>query len=162
MSEAERILVVGPSWVGDMVMSQVLYRLLAATRPGVEIDVLAPAWSEPILARMPGDHCYAFFSGLEEFRLEHESELGTFYLTDFLAKHHEALVFGALGLDEHPELIPVYFGNYTRLLYLAQDPTDDLTEAARTCANRLNLRFDQSNVGRGLLETRVRQIRRAA
>ena len=50
---ASRILVVGPSWVGDMVMSQVLYRLLVDTRPGVEIDVLAPAWSEPILARMP-------------------------------------------------------------------------------------------------------------
>lgn len=48
-----RVLVVGPSWVGDMVMSQVLYRLLVDTRPGVEIDVLAPAWSEPILARMP-------------------------------------------------------------------------------------------------------------
>lgn len=49
----QRLLVVGPSWVGDMVMSQVLYRLLAQTRPGVQIDVLAPAWSEPILARMP-------------------------------------------------------------------------------------------------------------
>ncbi len=49
----ERLLVVGPSWVGDMVMSQVLYRLLQETRPGISIDVLAPAWSEPILARMP-------------------------------------------------------------------------------------------------------------
>jgi heptosyltransferase-2 len=49
----DRVLIVGPSWVGDMVMSQVLYRLLADTRPGVQIDVLAPAWSEPILARMP-------------------------------------------------------------------------------------------------------------
>lgn len=50
---SERLLVVGPSWVGDMVMSQVLYRLLVEQRPGVQIDVLAPAWSEPILARMP-------------------------------------------------------------------------------------------------------------
>jgi heptosyltransferase-2 len=49
----EQVLVVGPSWVGDMVMSQSLYRVLKQTRPGVEIDVLAPAWSEPILARMP-------------------------------------------------------------------------------------------------------------
>ena len=53
MSTGEKILIVGPSWVGDMVMSQVLYRLLADTRPGVIIDVLAPGWSEPILARMP-------------------------------------------------------------------------------------------------------------
>lgn len=49
----EKILVVGPSWVGDMVMSQSLYTLLQQTRPGVIIDVLAPAWSQPILARMP-------------------------------------------------------------------------------------------------------------
>jgi heptosyltransferase-2 len=49
----DRVLVVGPSWVGDMVMSQVLYIYLERTRPGVAIDVLAPGWSEPILARMP-------------------------------------------------------------------------------------------------------------
>ncbi|TDG15837.1 lipopolysaccharide heptosyltransferase II [Seongchinamella unica] len=54
MTEAgQKVLVVGPSWVGDMVMSQVLYRLLQQTREGVSIDVVAPAWSEPILARMP-------------------------------------------------------------------------------------------------------------
>lgn len=49
----EKILVIGPSWVGDMVMSQVLYRFLQETRPGVVIDVAAPVWSEPILERMP-------------------------------------------------------------------------------------------------------------
>ena len=53
MSSPEKILVVGPSWVGDMVMSQVLYRLLVDNRPRLTIDVLAPAWSEPILDRMP-------------------------------------------------------------------------------------------------------------
>lgn len=53
MSSGEKILIVGPSWVGDMVMSQVLYRLLEQTRPGVIIDVMAPGWSEPILERMP-------------------------------------------------------------------------------------------------------------
>jgi len=50
---AEKILVIGPSWVGDMVMSQVLYIHLRQSRPGVTIDVLAPAWSGPILQRMP-------------------------------------------------------------------------------------------------------------
>lgn len=49
----EQVLVIGPSWVGDMVMSQVLYRYLQRTRPGLAIDVLAPAWSEPLLQRMP-------------------------------------------------------------------------------------------------------------
>ena len=52
-SSGENILVVGPSWVGDMVMSQVLYIHLQQTRPGVAIDVLAPPWSEPLLQRMP-------------------------------------------------------------------------------------------------------------
>lgn len=50
---AAKILVVGPSWVGDMVMSQVLYRSLLQSRPGVVIDVLTPAWSGPLLQRMP-------------------------------------------------------------------------------------------------------------
>ncbi len=47
------LLVVGPSWVGDMVMAQSLFRILKQRHPGAEIDVLAPAWSEPLLARMP-------------------------------------------------------------------------------------------------------------
>ena len=51
--DLEIVLVVGPSWVGDMVMSQSLYRLLKHRRPGLTIDVLAPAWSQPILACMP-------------------------------------------------------------------------------------------------------------
>jgi heptosyltransferase-2 len=46
-------LVVGPSWVGDMVMAQSLYRLLKAREPGIGIDVLAPGWSLPLLERMP-------------------------------------------------------------------------------------------------------------
>jgi heptosyltransferase-2 len=48
----ERILVVGPSWVGDMVMSQVLYKLLRKRWPDCEIDVLAPPASLPMVARM--------------------------------------------------------------------------------------------------------------
>lgn len=47
------ILVVGPSWVGDMVMAQCLYIVLKRLHPAVHIDVLAPAWSEPLLTRMP-------------------------------------------------------------------------------------------------------------
>lgn len=53
MSSTRRILVVGPSWVGDMVMAQSLFMTLQAQHPGVLIDVLAPQWSLPILERMP-------------------------------------------------------------------------------------------------------------
>lgn len=109
--------------------------------------------------RLPGDHCYAFFTGVERFLAEHESELGTLYLTDYLVKHQDALIFGALGLVDHPELAEMYFGNYTRVLYIAQDPTPELIESAQACANRLNLQFDQLNVGRGILETSVLELR---
>jgi len=50
---AEKILVVGPSWVGDMVMAQALYRVLTQRFPGAEIHVVAPPWSAPVLKRMP-------------------------------------------------------------------------------------------------------------
>ena len=52
-SEAEAVLVVGPSWVGDMVMAQSLFKALRANAPDTPIDVLAPGWSLPLLARMP-------------------------------------------------------------------------------------------------------------
>lgn len=116
----------------------------------------------PNADRLPGDHCYAFFAGLDEFARMFEAQPGTFYLTDFLTKHQDALIFGALGLTKHPELRDLYFGNYTHLVYLAQDPTPELTEAARRCANKLDLEYVQSNVGRGLLESALLQIRRAA
>lgn len=46
-------LIVGPAWVGDMVMAQTLFKLLRQQNPAMLIDVLAPAWSLPLLARMP-------------------------------------------------------------------------------------------------------------
>jgi len=52
-SPARRVLVVGPSWIGDMVMAQSLFMVLKKLEPAVVIDVLAPAWSRPILDRMP-------------------------------------------------------------------------------------------------------------
>ena len=126
---------------------------------GGELDRMLEHY--PTAERLPGAHCYAFFAGLDAFEALMDDELGTFFLTDFLARHSEALVFGALGLDDNPELIDVYFANYRRVHYLAQDPTPELTEVARTCASRLNLEFVQSNVGRGLLESRLLSIRRA-
>ena len=53
MTDADKVLVVGPSWVGDMVMAQALYKLLARENPRVEIHVVAPPWSLPVLERMP-------------------------------------------------------------------------------------------------------------
>jgi hypothetical protein len=76
--------------------------------------------------RIPGAHCYEFFAGSAAFAALADAEPGTFYLTDFLAWHFERLILQGLGLDRHPELLPLYFGNYTRLVYLSQlDPAHE-------------------------------------
>ena len=72
------------------------------------------------VSRIEGAHCYAFYAGEEAFSALAEEEPGTFYLTDFLVRHFDALVIRGLGLDRYPELRDDYFGNYRRLVYLAQ------------------------------------------
>ncbi len=107
-------------------------------------DLLA---ARPNLRRLPGDHCYEFFAGSALFRELAEAEVGTFYLTDFLAKHFEALIWQGLKLDRHPELLSAYFGNYTRLVLLSQTERDDVLQAGRDAAERLGLRFEHRHVG---------------
>lgn len=102
----------------------------------------------PGLHRMPGAHCYEFFAGSTVFAALHDAEPGTFYLTDFLAKHFDALVWQGLGLDRHPELRDMYFGNYTRVLLLTQAAEhDDVVAAGRRAAELLGLRFEHLHVG---------------
>lgn len=74
------------------------------------------------VARIEGAHCYAFYAGLDMFDAMQAAEPGTFYLTDFLARHFEAFTVRGLQIDRHPELKADYFGNYTRVVYLAQLP----------------------------------------
>ncbi|MBL4756109.1 MAG: DUF1638 domain-containing protein [Rhizobiales bacterium] len=101
--------------------------------------------------RIGGAHCYAFFAGLEEFDEMHMEHPGTFYLTDFLVRHFDNLVFKGLGLDRFPELMDTYFGNYERLMYLAQTEDEDLTKQAEAAAQRLNLDFARRFTGYGEL-----------
>lgn len=101
----------------------------------------------PHLRRLPGDHCYSFFAGVDTFAAMHEAELGTFFLTDFLAKHFDALVWEGLGLDRHPHLRAAYFGNYTRVLLLTQHADDTVLAAGRAAAERLGLRFEHHHTG---------------
>ncbi len=102
---------------------------------------------DPRLSRLPGAHCYEFFAGAALFQQLHDAEPGTFYLTDFLAKHFDALVWHGLGLHEHPELLPVYFSNYTRIVLLAQSNDPAVVTAAEAAAQRLGLRFEHRPVG---------------
>ena len=80
-----------------------------------------------------------------------DEELGTFYLTDFLARQFDSIIIAGLGLDRHPELLPTYFGNYRRLVYLAQTDDPELTERARAAADRLGLAFERRSTGYGEL-----------
>jgi hypothetical protein len=99
--------------------------------------------------RLPGAHCYGFLTGNDAWQELHDAEPATFYLTDFLARHFDALVIRGLGLDRHPELLPDYFGNYRRLLYLAQTDDDDLRARACAAAERLGLAYEERRTGYG-------------
>jgi hypothetical protein len=122
---------------------------------GGELDrVLAVHGAE----RLPGAHCYQFFSGLEAFEASTDRDLTSFFLTDFLTRQFDALVVRGLGLDRHPELRDVYFAHYERVVYLSQAPTDTLVDKARAAARFLGLDFEHRHVGYGdlgaCLETR--------
>lgn len=101
----------------------------------------------PKVERLPGAHCYEFFAGTNEFMSAHDEEPGTFYLTDFLAKHFDALVWQGLGLDEHPALRETYFGNYRRVLLLSQTNNVEIVSAGRLAAQKLGLEFEHRHVG---------------
>lgn len=105
---------------------------------------------------IPGPHCYAFFDGLAQF--ETRDEVTAFYLTDFLARQFDAFVWRPLGLDQHPELRDIYFGNYDRLIFLAQTEDDALTAMAKNCADRLGLRFERRFTGYGGLATELERL----
>lgn len=99
--------------------------------------------------RLPGAHCYGFLAGNDAWEELHDAEPATFYLTDFLARHFDALVIRGLGLDRHPELLSQYFGNYRRLLYLAQTDDADLRSRALAAAERLGLAYEERRTGYG-------------
>jgi hypothetical protein len=121
---------------------------------GGELDrVLA----EEGVLRIEGPHCYAFYRGLDAFLAEADAEPGCFYLTDFLARHFERLVIEGLGLDRHPELLPLYFGNYTKLVYLAQTADTEREQAAKAAALRLGLAYERRFTGYGGLADFLRQ-----
>jgi hypothetical protein len=108
--------------------------------------------------RLPGAHCYGFLAGNSVWAEIHEEDPATFYLTDFLARHFEALVIRGLKLDVHPELEPLVFGNYRRLVYLAQTDDPELLARARAAAARLGLAFEHRRTGYGELVPTLRRF----
>ncbi len=96
---------------------------------------------------LAGPHCYAFYEGVSDFAAR--DEITAFYLTDFLARQFDAFVWKPLGLDRHPELREMYFGNYEKLVYQAQTDDAALTDLARGHADRLGLAFERRFTGYG-------------
>lgn len=99
-----------------------------------------------------GPHCYSFFEGNQTFAANTEDEFTAFYLTDFLARQFDAFIWKPLGMDRHPDLRQMYFGNYTKLVYQAQTDNPDLTVRAQEIAGRLGLEFERRYTGYGDLD----------
>ena len=98
-----------------------------------------------------GPHCYSFFEGNADFAAR--EEMTAFYLTDFLVRQFDAFVWKPLGLDRHPDLRDMYFGNYEKLVYQAQTEDAGLDAKARDCAARLGLAYERRFTGYGDLTT---------
>ena len=104
------------------------------------------------VSMVEGPHCYSFFEGNDNFAA-HDDEITAFYLTDFLVKQFDAFVWKPMGLDRHPELRDIIFGNYTKLVYQAQTNDSALDAKAEDCANRLGLAYERRFTGYGDLES---------
>jgi len=111
--------------------------------------LLAARCAELGVELVPGPHCYAFFAGNDTFAAWTETEITAFYLTDFLVRQFDAFVWRPMGFDRHPELIAMMFGNYDRLVYLAQTDDPELDARAEDAARRLGLAYERRFTGYG-------------
>ena len=120
--------------------------------------LLAAKCDELGVELIEGPHCYSFFEGNTAFEKISEDEFTAFYLTDFLVRQFDAFVIKPMGLDKHPELRDMYFGNYEKLVYQAQTEDAALTEKAKRCAERLGLRFERRFTGYGDLAHALEKV----
>jgi hypothetical protein len=108
--------------------------------------------AEEGVERIPGNHCYEFFMGTPDFEAMTDADPAIFFLTDYLGRHFDRLIIEGLGLDRFPQLLEVYFGNYKRVVYLAQVEDPGLRKQAEAAAERLGLAFEMRVTGLGGLE----------
>jgi hypothetical protein len=137
------------AWAGRFDLILVGY---ADCGTGGALDALLEHY--PHALRIEGPHCYEFYGG-DAFTRHNDEHIGTFYLTDFLARHFDGLVWKGLGLDRYPQLRDDYFGNYTHVLYLRQQADNDQSERAREAAERMQLTYVEQESGLDVLEARL-------
>ena len=113
---------------------------------GGRLDAFLEAEQIP---RIAGPHCYEMFLGKVKFDAEMETALGTFFLTDYMVRHFERIVMKGMGIRQHPELRDMYFGHYTRVLYIAQTDCKKLRAKARQAAIELGLDYEYRYTGYG-------------
>src|SRR5215831_7380861 len=102
--------------------------------------------------RLPGLHCYDVFAGADRVAAMFDAEPGTYVLTDFLLRSFDRSVLAELGLDRYPQLWDDYFGHYTRLVWLAQEPSPVLEAEADRVAGMFGLPLTRVDVGVSRLE----------
>ncbi|TMF46613.1 MAG: DUF1638 domain-containing protein [Chloroflexi bacterium] len=119
---------------------------------------LEPILDEAGASRVKGPHCYEMLAGADLFERVSEERPGTFFLTDWLVRNFERAVVRGLGLDRHPDLIPMLFGNYDAVLYLRQVPNPRLAAKAQEIAAYLGLPLEINDVGLGELESRLADL----
>lgn len=108
--------------------------------------------------RLEGLHCYDVYGGADRMRTMFEEQAGTYVLTDFLVKSFRRTVIRELGLDRYPELRTDYFGQYTRVVWLAQDPDDELRALALDAAEAIGLPLTELDLGLHGLDASMRQL----
>jgi hypothetical protein len=107
--------------------------------------------------RMPGPHCFAVYQGMDAYARVADDDMMSFYMTDFLCRQFEAFFIKPLGLDRHPELVQDYFGNYEKLIYLAQTDDPALEKVAVDAARMLGLAYERRLTGYGDLAPALKQ-----
>ena len=105
--------------------------------------------AEEGVERIEGPHCYSFFNGNDDFERRGDEDMTAFFLTDYLARHFDKLIWQGLGLDRHPDMPGMVFEHYERIIYLAQTEDEELQRLARAAADRLGLVYEYRFTGYG-------------
>jgi len=126
---------------------------------GGDIDKVCAAHG---VERIDGPHCFAFYQGLAAFEAIADADMTSFYMTDFLCRHFDAFFMKPMGLDRHPELIQDFFGNYEKVVYLAQTDDPALEAVAIRAAKMLGLAYERRPTGYGDLAPALKKAHEMA